>query len=721
MHYKSRDELDGNIEHIYNLSLSDEEYELSMVTNNFLFEFKLQQKNEIVNYCYNSKFYLEKINMLLNTTFTRIKEVFDFFDQILKDKRVELIKSREKSIINLKFKNADNLNTKKDIILELNQIHENLFNDFQFTNFKFGNSNKNTEKQIFDALNTYASIYRNQNQNVEKSRDESDLSSYITQLYQTLNANLGDTEIFKEIIMCIFVYELKKTKNDNYKLTLTDIIINNNGLIVCSYPFMDILFEFISSIPTYIGENLRKIQESQIPWLELINNSNNEILNQILLRIFENKINIYFEAIPNVTNADDQNKYFKKYFDYKNNNNNEINPTFILSDKSLELFKDCINVIVNIYNDRKEGKKIIKNELLCQIYSIAYIKIYLFKFVFFSHHNNIQFNDFEEILKAINGEEKNEVREMIKIYIFKVFFYILGNYHDFYNYDFVNHKINFFDEIKQRLEEKKDILFNYFMLPNGEQNKLNLFNEYIDKFKSAICDDLNTQLNSFVNLIADNGIDLFFIISCDLIFSNLALHNYVDKPNYLRYSSFVNNIFADPKLKLLEVTKNLFFLFSNKEIFENTMKKKLLDEQNQKEINTDKLECLLYALRFCLQTTNQEKPNEYLYSKIISQDCENCLKSNCLPGNNSSDNNYIQNYFSIEDHLNKLPSNVGAYVCGCGTYYSINPCGFPDKNSKANCTTCGNKIGYDELPPGIKGSHGFAHVPGHYRIFKDQA
>ena len=146
MHYKSRDKLDENIEHIYNLSLSDEEYELSMVTNNFLFEFKLQQKNEIVNYCYNSKFYLEKINMLLNTTFTRIKEVFDFFDQILKDKRVELIKSREKSIINLKFKNADNLNTEKDIILELNQIHENLFNDFQFINFKFGNFNKNTEK-----------------------------------------------------------------------------------------------------------------------------------------------------------------------------------------------------------------------------------------------------------------------------------------------------------------------------------------------------------------------------------------------------------------------------------------------------------------------------------------------------------------------------------------------------------------------------------------------
>ena len=60
-------------------------------------------------------------------------------------------------------------------------------------------------------------------------------------------------------------------------------------------------------------------------------------------------------------------------------------------------------------------------------------------------------------------------------------------------------------------------------------------------------------------------------------------------------------------------------------------------------------------------------------------------------------------------------------MCGCGQYYYINPCGFPYKNTRGNCIICGNKIGYDELPPGIKGTHGFAHVPGHYRIFKDMA
>ena len=388
----------------------------------------------------------------------------------------------------------------------------------------------------------------------------------------------------------------------------------------------------------------------------------------------------------------------------------------------MELFKDCINVLENIYNNKKEGKTNIKNELLCQLYSIAYIKIYLFKYVFFSHYNNNQFLDLEEILKSINGEEKNEVRQMVKIYILKVFFYIVGNYQDFYYYDFVNHKINFIGEIKQGLEEKKETLINYYMLPNGQQNKLNLFNEYFDKFNSCVNDDLNKQLNHFINLITNNGIDLFFIISANFILSNFDEHNYVEnKSNYLRYSTFVNNLFADSKLKLPEITKKLFMLFSNSEIFNNTIKNKLIDEQNKKEINIEHLEFLLYALRFCLHTTNQEKPNEYLYSKILSQDCENNLNNNCIPGNNCSDNIYIKNYNLIVEHLNKCSSNEGAYVCGCGQYYSINPCGFPYKNTRGNCIICGNKIGYDELPPGIKGTHGFAHVPGHYRIFKDMA
>ena len=100
-----------------------------------------------------------------------------------------------------------------------------------------------------------------------------------------------------------------------------------------------------------------------------------------------------------------------------NDNDGKINPTFIISDKSLEEFKQCANILETIYNNRKEGKKDIKNDLLCQLYAIAYIKIYLYKYADFSYRCNQQFIDFEEVLKAINGNAKTEVRQMLKIYV----------------------------------------------------------------------------------------------------------------------------------------------------------------------------------------------------------------------------------------------------------------------------------------------------------------
>ena len=207
------------------------------------------------------------------------------------------------------------------------------------------------------------------------------------------------------------------------------------------------------------------------------------------------------------------------------------------------------------------------------------------------------------------------------------------------------------------------------------------------------------------------------MISTDLIVSNLALQNYVkNKNDYTKYSSYVKNVFGDPQIKLADITRQLFFLFSDEKNFNEKMKPKLL--QNNKDTNVNQYEILLYGLRFCLQTTNQEKTEEFLYSQLISQDCQNKVKEICIPGNNISDNIYIKNYLLVEKHLNSKPANVGAYVCGCGFYYTIDECGFPRLPGK--CLCCGKKIGYAPKPPGIKGQHGMSLEDGHYRIFKDQ-
>ena len=116
--YEPETELEENIEISYNIFILDEEYELTMKLNELLLEFKLQQKNIIDEYYYKSKFELGAINRLLSSSFGRIKEVFDFFDNLLKDKKIKLIKSNIQDIIKLNFVNTSQNN---ETNIELNK------------------------------------------------------------------------------------------------------------------------------------------------------------------------------------------------------------------------------------------------------------------------------------------------------------------------------------------------------------------------------------------------------------------------------------------------------------------------------------------------------------------------------------------------------------------------------------------------------------------------
>ena len=108
--YEPETEFEENIEISYDIFILDDVYELSMKIYESLLEFKLQQKNIIDEYYYKIKFDLEEINKLMPTSFGRIKEVFDFFDNLLKEKKVLLIKSNNQDIIKLNFANTTKKN-----------------------------------------------------------------------------------------------------------------------------------------------------------------------------------------------------------------------------------------------------------------------------------------------------------------------------------------------------------------------------------------------------------------------------------------------------------------------------------------------------------------------------------------------------------------------------------------------------------------------------------
>ena len=89
---------------IYNIELLNEVYELSMKLNKEMIKFKLQQKDKVINHYYLENFNLRTLNKLLYSSFKEIKEVFSFFDKILNEKKLILIKTTDKNIIILNYK-----------------------------------------------------------------------------------------------------------------------------------------------------------------------------------------------------------------------------------------------------------------------------------------------------------------------------------------------------------------------------------------------------------------------------------------------------------------------------------------------------------------------------------------------------------------------------------------------------------------------------------------
>ena len=613
----------------------------------------------------------------------------------------------------LKGINQDALQLVNELCIFSKEVYT--LQEFLIIEEKLNNANKSNKENILIVLKILSDHATFINNLITDSTKHKDLCQNIQKLYNFLIETLGNTNDFIELILNIFVNEIKKSDNEEYLKKIVEIILNNNNLISKSCLFMTIIMNKLCDINIEdMMNNLNKIQNFNDSYVTLINNTNNDFLNEIILSIFENKFNSYFESISSLS-EEELKDYFPNYFEYKITYQKE-NEIYILLDKSLEIFKMCLDFLEKIFNNRKEKNYVnIKNEHLCELYCIAYIKMYLYKCIYYNFTKNQDFLGFDSIIKAIEGNAKNNFRKMIKLYVFKIFFYLLNNnYYDFSDYKYPNHQITFYEEFQGIFGEKKKEMLNYCLLPNGEEEN---YKKELEKFDSYRFNDFNNPVEEFKDCIEKNGIDIYYTISSNIIISNLALKKY-DIKEYLNYSSFTKNLFDD-QLKLPEITKKLFLLFSNDEEFNRTIKPKLLDGEGVKEINSIDLEVLLYALRFCLQTSNLQNPDGLLYPQLITSDCEQKLNENSLPGNNISNDIYVYNYYTIEKHLKKNPSNIGAYVCSCGLYYDIGPCGFPKASSI--CANCGKPIGYAPRPPHIRQGHGMVLRKGHYRIFKDQA
>ena len=550
-----------------------------------------------------------------------------------------------------------------------------------------------------------------------------ELCENINYLYKFLYKKLGDTENFSKLMVDICTTEAKKFCNWGYRKVLIEIVLKNPKMIPISQQFFSVIINKIVTIEIYsISRNIKNLNNYiNIDYIDKINETRNDVLNEIILNILENKFNLFFEEIT----SEDLDKNLKKEFFKKSYNNFEKmgkeNPTFIMFDTSLEIFEECLDTLENIYlNSQKEEdhKEKINNELILTLYCIAYVKIYLYRCINFLYFKRQEFMDFKDIMEVIMGNNENNFRKMIKIYIFKIIFHLKErDYDEFKNYHFRLNGIYFFDEFKENFHIKKKASLNYYLLPIEKYEDYQIIEKKFEDYRN---NDFGSGVKEFRNYIEENGIDDFFTISSNIIVSKLTIPYYInDEYEYSNYSSFINNLF-DSNFKISKIKKQLFLLFSNETEFNNKIKPKILSK-TKGEIDSNLFEILLYSLRICLQTSDLEKANEYFYPNIISKDIEKILTENCVPGNNLLNNIYVNNYMNIENHLKILNHDIGAYVCSCGLYYEVSPCGFPDyKEEQDRCLNCREPIGYGPPKEDYTGSHSMIKRPGHLRIFKDE-
>ena len=138
-------------------------------------------------------------------------------------------------------------------------------------------------------------------------------------------------------------------------------------------------------------------------------------MNDTLFYLFEKHSLIYFEKAESIEDKNKLTKKFKNFYDNKN-------PIYIILDEPLIIFEQCINYLESIIS--KDDQKT-KNKKMKKFFCLAYIRVYIYKFIHILKENPTRINE-NKIIEIINGGKETKLRFMIKLYLYKIIFNING-------------------------------------------------------------------------------------------------------------------------------------------------------------------------------------------------------------------------------------------------------------------------------------------------------
>ena len=509
------------------------------------------------------------------------------------------------------------------------------------------------------------------------------------------------------LLSAFYLKELKKLKDTNYRRIVFSHILNDDKIIqksLESFKFLmkSLLQPEIEKFGTILSDFTKKSDD----FMKMIENIVSEELDDILLYLFEKSSFLYFENAETIKDKSLKEKKFSKFV--KTSDSSDI-----ILDEPLTIFKNCVKYLKNILvkNDIES-----KNKKMKKLFCLAYIRVYIYIFAHILNKSQKK-NDYEEIIKAMDGEQENQLYFMIRLYFYKLVYNINGTdigkmrkkeiMEKFYLNKFSN-----YEEFIKKI--KNDTFLSGFILPK-DKNEMSKFENLFLKMKDYQVKKFeNIEDNSFNE---DSDKDLFYIVSAD-IFSYLVDDS--DDSNKILQTNFYNNII------------DKFFLYNEKILLKTIFDPNEYSDINQKfNLNNNKniKEIILYSLRFCLKTLVSSKDDNCFYKSLLSFD-KGYLRNSYLIGNDISENNYYDIYSNLINHFQKYPKNSGAYVCLCktGFYQYIPPDGYPTKNNiYETCKYCSDEIGAQteksfEHWYSYKVKYKYTPVKrnGYVRIFKDK-
>ena len=483
---------------------------------------------------------------------------------------------------------------------------------------------------------------------------------------------------------------------------------NNNRNNKYYIRLKDGIEKLISYEPSEMMNNLNKINTFYNSISQEINIDTSVYLEEIIMNIFENTIMKYFKDIKYLSN-EIKKKLYQTFFNYNLD-------YLIMLDFSLKLFQQSIDLLEKALE--KNNDKVHFGKL----YSIVLIKFYLFKVVEYTKNDLDKIDDYKEIFLVINNIKNIKFKKVIMIYILKLFYYHLNNNFELLKY-LCDIKLNniFGDDFSSLFESEDGSIAKYYLLPL-DKNKYKSYLKSLKEFEFIKNDKFanNESIKNFIlNIFNCEELDIFIILTVNQLFFNIDLSN---AENSIKE---FNNFFLIANLLIKEKYKDNHDLIKLLDIFYNfvSFHQKIISSVK----NKNHLEIILYGFRFCVQSllsnTNiiTEKNEKYLYKSIISENYTEAIINSFIPGADNPEYLHLVTLETIITHLNTKPDRHGCYVCSCGYYYDIDPCGFPTKNRTFDCPVCGLKIGWGPKPVKVgEETHGMVIRPGHIRIFKDQ-